>query len=84
MPSSSDLPGSSGAEVRIGISVMAPNIQYPDHRHPPEEVYVVLSLGACRQGAEAWFEPGVGGIVYNPPDIVHAMKSGTSPLLAVW
>jgi hypothetical protein len=41
-------------------------------------------LSACQQGAEAWFEPGVGGIVYNPPDIVHAMKSGTSPLLAVW
>lgn len=71
-------------DVRVGISVMAPHIQYPDHRHPPEEVYVVLSPGAWRQGEEAWFEPGVGGIVYNPPDILHAMKSGAAPLLAVW
>lgn len=80
--------GSTGLErrqdVRIGISLMAPNIQYPDHRHPPEEVYVVLSPGAWRQGEAPWFEPGVGGIVYNPPNIVHAMKSGASPLLAVW
>lgn len=71
-------------DVRVGISVMAPNIQYPDHRHPPEEVYVVLSPGAWRQGEAPWFEPGVGGIVYNPPDILHAMKSGAAPLLAVW
>ena len=71
-------------DVRVGISVMAPNIQYPDHRHPPEEVYVVLSPGAWRQGEGPWFEPGVGGIVYNPPDILHAMKSGAAPLLAVW
>ncbi len=80
--------GNSGVErrqdVRVGISVMAPNVQYPDHRHPPEEVYVVLSPGAWRQGEAPWFEPGVGGIVYNPPDIVHAMKSGAAPLLAVW
>ncbi|MGQ0485341.1 MAG: dimethylsulfonioproprionate lyase family protein [Hyphomicrobiales bacterium] len=80
--------GNSGIErhrdVSIGISVMAPNIQYPDHRHPPEEVYVVLSPGAGRQGEAPWFEPGVGGIVYNPPDIVHAMKSRAAPLLAVW
>ncbi len=71
-------------DVRVGISVMAPHIQYPDHRHPPEEVYVVLSPGAWRQGEGPWFEPGVGGIVHNPPDIVHAMKSGAAPLLAVW
>jgi len=71
-------------DVLVGISLMAPNIQYPDHHHPPEEVYVVLSPGAWRQGKAPWFEPGVGGIVYNPPDIVHAMKSGSAPLLAVW
>jgi dimethlysulfoniopropionate lyase len=80
--------GNSGIErrqdLRIGISVMAPNVQYPDHCHPPEEVYVVLSPGSWRQGEAPWFEPGVGGIVYNPPDILHAMKSGAAPLLAVW
>jgi quercetin dioxygenase-like cupin family protein len=71
-------------DVRVGISLMAPGITYPDHRHPPEEVYIVLSPGQWRQGAGSWHEPGAGGIVYNPPDIVHAMRSSEHPLLAIW
>lgn len=35
------------SDVRVGISLMAPGITYPDHRHPPEEVYIVLSEGDC-------------------------------------
>ncbi len=71
-------------DVRIGISLMAPGITYPDHHHPPEEVYLVLSDGDWRQEARAWHTPGIGGIVYNPPDIVHAMRSRSEPLLAIW
>ena len=26
----------------VGVSLMAPAVQYPDHRHPPEEVYLAL------------------------------------------
>ena len=72
------------SEIEIGISVMAPQITYPDHRHPPEELYLVLSEGEWRQNADAWHEPGVGGVVYNPADIVHAMRAGTKPLFAIW
>jgi hypothetical protein len=32
-------------DVRIGLSLMAPGITYPDHSHPPEEVYLALSRG---------------------------------------
>ena len=36
--------GSEGLEIRpdvwFGVSLMAPHTQYPDHRHPPEEIYV--------------------------------------------
>ena len=80
--------GSEGLELRqdvwIGVSLMAPNTRYPDHRHPPEEVYVVLSRGEWRQERDEWHAPGIGGLVYNPPNIVHAMRSGDDPLLAVW
>jgi quercetin dioxygenase-like cupin family protein len=72
------------SDVWIGISLMAPGITYPDHRHPPEEVYIVLSEGDWRQESGPWHAPGVGGIIYNPPDTVHAMRAGTEPLLAVW
>jgi Dimethlysulfonioproprionate lyase len=41
--------GTEGLEIRrdvwIGVSLMAPHTRYPDHRHPPEEIYVVLSDG---------------------------------------
>jgi hypothetical protein len=39
---------------------MAPNTRYPDHRHPPEEIYVVLSGGQWRQASGPWYEPGIG------------------------
>ena len=71
-------------DVRIGASLMAPRLQYPDHRHPPEEIYFVLSKGSWRQQDRPWHEPGPGGIVYNPSNIVHAMLSGGDPLLTIW
>jgi len=71
-------------DVLIGVSLLAPHTRYPDHRHPPEEIYVVLSGGQWRQGSNSWHEPGIGGLVYNPPNIVHAMRSTEGPLLALW
>lgn len=71
-------------DVRVGLSLMAPQVRYPDHQHPPEEIYVALTPGQWRQRDGPWHEPGAGGIVHNPPGIVHAMRSGASPLLAVW
>lgn len=80
--------GPRGLEQRedaiAGMSLIAPNTRYPDHDHPPEEIYVVLSGGEWRQRQDPWHEPGPGGIVYNPPGILHAMRSGATPLLALW
>jgi hypothetical protein len=71
-------------DVWMGASLMAPNITYPDHDHAPEEVYVALSSGGWRQNADPWVEPGIGGLIYNPHGIRHAMRSGTEPFLAAW
>jgi len=80
--------GSGGMEdredIRVGVSLMAPHVRYPDHSHPPDELYLVLSEGEWRRAEGDWFRPGVGGTVRNPPGIVHAMRSGPAPLLAVW
>jgi len=72
------------ADVWIGVSLMAPGTRYPDHRHPPEEIYVVLSGGEWCNTDTPWHAPGIGNLVYNPPDIVHAMRSAQQPLLALW
>lgn len=71
-------------DIRIGASLVAPNIRYPDHDHPPEEMYLVLSPGEWCNAETAWHEPGIGGLVHNPPGIVHAMRAGDAPLLAIW
>jgi quercetin dioxygenase-like cupin family protein len=72
------------ADVWVGATVMAPNIVYPDHDHPPEEVYIALSPGEWWNAAMDWTEPGPGGIIYNPPGILHAMRSHAQPMLALW
>ena len=71
-------------DVLIGVSIVAPNVRYVDHRHPPEEVYIVMSDGEWYQEGRGWHTPGVGGIVYNSPNVVHAMRAGAEALLAVW
>lgn len=81
--------GPDGLEKRddiwIGVSLLAPNIRYPDHHHPPQEIYVALSPGDWMQGDDSnWVTPGIGGYVYNRSDIMHAMRSGDRPLLAIW
>ncbi len=80
--------GPGGLEERrdlwFGVTLMAPNVRYPDHDHAPEEVYLVLSDGEFRQGEGAWFSPGIGGSFYNSPAIKHAMRSVDTPLFAFW
>ena len=72
------------SDLRMGASLLAPNTFYPDHQHPPEEVYIALTPGNWRQETGPWREPGIGGLVYNQPNIIHAMQSGASALLAIW
>ncbi|MCW6512674.1 dimethylsulfonioproprionate lyase family protein [Lichenifustis flavocetrariae] len=71
-------------DMQIGVSLMAPHVRYPDHTHAPEEVYLVLSPGRFQHGESGWFEPGIGGTLYNEPSIRHAMASDASPLFAIW
>lgn len=71
-------------DVAIGASLLAPHVRYPDHTHPPEELYMVLTPGRFQHGDDEWCEPGPGGTFHNPPGIKHAMASGEAPLLAIW
>lgn len=71
-------------QVYLGVNLQGPGVRYPDHTHPPEETYLVLSDGEFSQDGVTWFTPGVGGTFYNPPGILHAMRSGDAPLFAMW
>jgi len=71
-------------DVWLGLTLLAPHTRYPDHNHPPAEVYLNLSAGEFRQADGDWFAPGVGGSFYNVPSIIHAMRSTDTPLFAFW
>jgi quercetin dioxygenase-like cupin family protein len=72
------------ADVWVGISLLAPHVRYPDHRHPPEEVYVSLASGVWWNANMDWTTPGAGGLIYNEPNVLHAMRTEAQPLLAIW
>lgn len=80
--------GPGGVEDRsdlwIGATVMAPGVTYVDHDHPPEEVYLSLCPGEWWNARMDWTDPGMDGLIYNPPGIRHAMRSGKDPFLALW
>lgn len=83
-----DIIGPTGLERRsdvwFGATLIAPRVRYIDHRHPPEEVYIALSDGEWFREGRGWHTPGVGGVVHNPPNVVHAMRAGPQALLALW
>jgi len=74
----------SREDAIVGVTAMAPNLEYPDHRHPPQELYIALSDGEWRQNDSQWCKPGLGGLVYNPSNVLHGMRAGSKPLVAIW
>lgn len=72
------------SDVIIGASLMAPDVEYPHHSHPPEELYVVMSDGDWYNEHVGWYTPGMGAIVYHEPSVTHGMRSHSQPLLAIW
>ena len=70
--------------VIIGLSLLAPGVSYPLHRHPPAELYLVMSTGEWYNDVARWYTPGPGALVYHEPNVRHAMRAGDQPLLAFW
>lgn len=80
--------GPGGLEDRddlfVGATLMAPGVTYPDHTHPPEEVYLSLTPGEWGNAVMDWTDPGPHGHIYNPPGILHRMRALSGPFLALW
>ncbi|WP_236040040.1 dimethylsulfonioproprionate lyase family protein [Pseudomonas ogarae] len=70
--------------LTLGLALMMPETRYPYHQHPPAEFYLVLSPGDWYRADVGWWSPGAGGVVFNPPSCIHAMRSTCVPLLALW
>lgn len=73
-------------DVACGLMYVGAGFEYPEHQHNPQELYLVLSGGAKWRfgGAQDFCELDAGAIIYNKPWDWHGVKSGDSPLLALY
>jgi hypothetical protein len=71
--------------VACGFLVLGPSTHYPRHRHEAEEIYVPLSGTAdWQQGDSVWRQRSPGTPIHHASDEPHAMRTGASPLLALY
>ncbi|KAF1028832.1 MAG: hypothetical protein GAK40_00767 [Burkholderia plantarii] len=71
-------------DLNLGFTIMTPDVRYPDHGHPPEEAYVLMTDGQFRKDRGPWIAPGIGAGIHNAPGAIHAVRSDDRPLLALW
>jgi hypothetical protein len=85
----SEIVGSVGPiqseRIACGFLILGPSTFYPRHHHAAEELYVPLSgLAAWQQGDMAWREHPPGTPIHHRSEEPHAMRTGGSPLLALY
>jgi len=69
----------------MGHSMLDPGGAIPEHRHPNEEVYVVLSgTGSMAVGGDRQ-EVAAGACVFIPPESPHELRNtGNGPMAVLW
>jgi hypothetical protein len=73
------------ARVACGFLVLGPATHYPRHRHEAEEIYLPLSgTAAWQQGDAVWRDRPAGTLIHHAGNEPHAMRTGASPLLALY
>ena len=71
--------------IACGFLILGPATHYPRHRHEAEEIYLPLSgTAAWQQGDALWQERAPGTLIHHARDEPHAMRTGGSPLLALY
>ncbi len=71
--------------LACGVLLLGPDTTYPAHHHEAEEIYVPLSgLAAWKQGGGDWRGQNPGTVIYHAPQESHAMRTVSSPLLALY
>lgn len=74
-----------GDDFRLGLLMLGPNRHYRDHYHPAPELYWPLTSGSLwKQGTGEFAEKPAGATIWHPPMMIHATKTQSSPLLAIW
>lgn len=68
-----------------GFLLLGPGIEYPDHHHVAEELYIPLTGATVwRMGGGPWQVRAAGEIIHHASNVSHAMRTGDEPLLAFY
>tara|TARA_B100000586_G_scaffold240817_1_gene193840 strand:+ start:652 stop:1155 length:504 start_codon:yes stop_codon:yes gene_type:complete len=69
-----------------GLLYLDPELAYPEHSHPPPELYLTLSgMGSWRYGGSTEYRAvSAGNLLYNHPLDLHGVRSNDTPLLALF
>jgi len=72
--------------LTVGAMAVGPDNAYPEHDHPPLEMYLVLGGTAWWRhgGADDYVERRAGDLVINHPNDRHGVRTGEDALLAVY
>lgn len=63
--------------IRAGIGIYGPDIEYPIHRHHPEEIYIVLAGAADFMIGEAQgIRKTAGDVVFMKSNTPHGFRTG--------
>ena len=70
--------------LAFGVLMLGPRTHYPLHHHPAAEVYIPLNPAEWWRGDGPWREQPPGAVIYHPPNMPHATRTGGTPLLALY
>lgn len=73
-------------DLTCGLILVAPGAAYPEHAHPPQEVYLPISgKGSWRYGGTSYYRSlHDDSLVYNHPLDLHGTIAGDNPLVALY
>jgi quercetin dioxygenase-like cupin family protein len=72
-------------DLLVGLLLLGPDMHYPDHAHPAEEIYHVIAGNAeWWRGGEGWRPKPPGSVIHHTPMTRHAMRTTDEPLLALY
>lgn len=72
------------ADVRIGITILAPYARMPDHRLVCPRAYLSLSNSEFSVESTGWVRTIPGTVCFAPANEIVAFRSTAAPLLMIW
>jgi hypothetical protein len=73
------------SRLALGVLLLGPGTHYPLHSHPAIEVYYTLTEeGEWWREAGPWRSEPSGSTIYHAPNVPHATRTQSRPLLAIY